>query len=73
VQSIKLIKATQFPILCSESLLIVRPTFNPGQQFCRPLAYTGLKYVFGKVYYILIALQKLKGVLGGEMESFKAL
>ena len=63
LQTIRVFKATYFAILCSESLLIGSPAFNPGLQFCRPWAFRDLKNTFDKILHIMIDMQKLKGVL----------
>ena len=45
--------------------------FNPDLQVCRPLANTDLQYLSVKFWCIVLAMQKLKGVLGG-LGSFTA-
>ena len=66
--------ATYYAMLCNKSLLIGSSTFNLGPQFCRSLVHRDLQYAFGKVYDILMDIQKLQGVLGffGSFLHFEA-
>ena len=63
LQTIKVLEATFFAMLCGQWLLIRSPGFDLDLQFCRPLTYRDSKYLFGKVEYILIDMKKLKSLL----------